>query len=87
MTSRSKILAAAAASLFVAGSAGVALADMHEGGDEAKVACQGVNACKGQSACKTARSECAGHNSCKGKGFLNLTKEECEKAKAEMQEG
>ena len=86
MTSRSKILASAAASLFVAGGAGVALADQHEG-SEAKVACEGVNACKGQSACKTAHSDCAGHNACKGKGFLELTTEECEKAKAEMQEG
>ena len=39
----------------------------------------GANACKGQSACKTATNECAGHNACKGKGFTETTKEECEK--------
>ncbi len=38
----------------------------------------GVNACKGQSACKTAENGCGGHNACKGKGWLALTKEECD---------
>ncbi len=33
-----------------------------------KVHCQGVNACKGKSACKTAANDCAGMNACKGKG-------------------
>jgi uncharacterized membrane protein len=86
MKTRGMLLASAAATLVVAGGAGMASADHHEGG-EAKVECQGVNGCKGQSACKTAESECSGQNSCKGKGFLKLTKEECEKAKMEMEEG
>jgi uncharacterized membrane protein len=79
-------LASAAATLFVAGGAGLASAAHHEA-EEAKIECQGVNACKGQSACKTAESECSGLNSCKGKGFLKLTKAECDAAKAEMDEG
>ena len=85
MKTRGMLLASAAATLFVAGGAGMANAAHHEDSHEAKVECHGVNGCKGQSACKTAESECSGQNSCKGKGFLKLTQEECEKAKAEME--
>jgi hypothetical protein len=49
---------------------------------EAKVHCEGVNACKGQSACKTASNECKGQNSCKGQGFVELTQKECTATKA-----
>lgn len=45
---------------------------------EDKVACFGVNACKGQGACKTAGNECKGQNACKGQGMIELTKAECE---------
>jgi hypothetical protein len=55
--------------------------------DEAKTQCTGVNACKGQSACKSANNACKGQNSCKGKGFLELTRKECDDAKAKMQDG
>jgi len=79
MKIKSFIFASAAAALFVAG-AGVATADEH--GDDAKIKCDGVNSCKGQSACKTATNNCAGHNECKGKGFVMLPKAECEAAKA-----
>jgi hypothetical protein len=43
---------------------------------------EGVNACKGQSACKTASNECKGQNSCKGQGFVELTQKECTATKA-----
>lgn len=36
----------------------------------ADVACAGANACKGQSACKSAANACKGQNACKGKGFV-----------------
>jgi hypothetical protein len=36
----------------------------------AGVVCAGANACKGQSACKSATNACKGQNSCKGKGFV-----------------
>ena len=36
----------------------------------AGVVCAGANACKGQSACKSAANACKGQNSCKGKGFV-----------------
>jgi hypothetical protein len=35
----------------------------------AEVQCTGANACKGQSACKSANSACKGQNACKGQGF------------------
>jgi hypothetical protein len=52
--------------------------------DEAKVKCEGVNACKGTSACATANSACAGKNACKGAGMLMLSKAECDAAKAKV---
>jgi len=50
--------------------------------DEAKTKCMGVNACKGQSACKSAQHACKGMNSCKGQGFLEMSKADCKAAKA-----
>jgi hypothetical protein len=42
------------------------------------VKCMGINACKGQSGCKTAANACKGQNSCKGKGWLMVDSEkEC----------
>ena len=41
------------------------------------VACYGVNACKGQSDCKTAENACKGQNGCKGQGFKDLTAADC----------
>ncbi len=76
-------IAAAAAALFLAGAAVAPAAYA----DEAKGHCVGANACKGQSACKSASNACKGLNACKGQGFLALTKAECAKiegAKFEM---
>ena len=81
MLSKSTALASAAALLFVAGAAS---ADHHEGTSADKVKCEGVNACKGQSACHSANNECAGQNSCHGKGFKMMSQEECDQAKATM---
>ena len=53
------------------GAAGVAVA----GGD--KVHCFGVNSCKGQADCKTAKNECKGQGSCKGLGFKATTAKSC----------
>lgn len=69
-------LATAAALLF--GSVAVTTASA----EEAKVKCEGVNACKGQSACATAQNACQGQNACKGHGYLMLSKAECDAAKA-----
>lgn len=60
-------LAAAAAALF---SAAVVPAVHAADAGSATVKCMGINACKGQSKCKTTENACAGQNSCKGKGWL-----------------
>lgn len=70
------ILAAAALSLAVSG---VAFTPAYA--QDAKVHCTGANACKGQSACKTANSSCKGQNACKGQGWIETTSAaECEAA-------
>jgi len=66
-------IAMTAAALFVSGT--IATSAMAAGGTTGK--CYGVNACKGQSACKTAQSDCKGHNACKGTGFVVMTDTEC----------
>ena len=67
-------LAAAAAALF--STALVPSVFAEEG--SASVKCQGINACKGQSKCKTADNACSGQNSCKGHGWLvTASAEEC----------
>ena len=38
-----------------------------------QIKCLGINACKGQSACKNVNNDCQGKNSCKGKGYLVTT--------------
>ena len=44
----------------------------------AKVACTGVNECKGKGSCKTANNGCAGQNECKGKGLTEVASaDEC----------
>ncbi|HVN26900.1 MAG TPA: hypothetical protein VMT64_00360 [Candidatus Binataceae bacterium] len=60
-------LATAVALMFV----GNAMADESAGSaSSTQVKCVGGNACKGQSACKSAQSSCKGQNACKGKGFV-----------------
>jgi hypothetical protein len=60
-------IAAAAAALFATGTIALVSAPA-----DAAVKCVGANACKGQSACKTANSSCKGLNACKGQGFSEL---------------
>ena len=84
MKARSHVLASAAAALFVAGVAGQALAESDKG-SEATVKCEGVNQCKGQSACKTAHNACSGQNACKGQGFEMMSPEACKAAQAALQ--
>ena len=72
-------IAAAAAALLIAGTA--VSKPLQLAADDAKGHCMGANACKGQTACKTAGNACKGQNACKGKGFMEMTKDECDKAK------
>ncbi|GGC65036.1 BufA2 family periplasmic bufferin-type metallophore [Undibacterium terreum] len=39
--------------------------------------CYGVNSCKGNSLCATAKNDCKGLNDCKGQGVVLKTKTAC----------
>lgn len=78
-TIRGMAIAASAAVLFASGCAGPGKGAAGES-TEAKVACNGANACKGLSECHTANNQCAGENACKGKGFISLSPDDCKKA-------
>ena len=65
-------IAAAAALLLVAGCASSTKTQ------SAEVMCSGINACKGQGACKSATNSCKGQAACKGQGWLpTASAEEC----------
>jgi uncharacterized membrane protein len=66
-------IAAAAATLFIAG---CAQQGSVTAGDT-QVKCYGANACKGQAECKTAMNSCKGKNACKGQGYVKLTETAC----------
>ena len=66
-------IAMTAASLIISGATLIAAASA----DTVKGRCFGVNGCKGQGACKSAKNDCKGHNGCKGQGWLSMTDEEC----------
>jgi uncharacterized membrane protein len=76
--SRSGLAAAAAA-------VALALASLHapahaadQGSQKQEPArCYGVNSCKGQSLCATAKHDCKGLNGCKGQGVVVKTPSEC----------
>jgi hypothetical protein len=65
-------LATAVALMFVGN---VMAADSSPDASSAQVKCVGGNACKGQSACKSASSSCKGQNACKGKGYVMSSNE------------
>jgi hypothetical protein len=65
MSKKTALIAATAAAMFAVGS----VASVTHAQDGVK--CSGINACKGQSACKTASSECKGMNACKGQGWTS----------------
>ena len=67
-------LAAAAATLFLAGAA---VSTVSTPADAAQGKCMAANACTGQSACKTAGSACKGMNACKGNGFAMMSEAQC----------
>ena len=65
-------LAAAAAAILLAGCAS------QTAPQSAEVHCAGINACKGQGACKGASNACKGQAACKGQGWLpTASAEEC----------
>lgn len=46
--------------------------------------CEGVNSCKGTSACHSKVNSCAGSNACKGQGWLKLSEKECKSQKGKF---
>src|SRR5260221_11970833 len=66
-------LAAAAASLFLAG----AVVTTSSPANAAQGKCMAANACKGQSACNGGKNSCKGLNACKGNGFSIMTQAQC----------
>ncbi len=70
-------VAAAAASLFIAGCATSSTPMQTADASTVKIKCYGANACKGQAQCKTAANDCKGHNACKAQGFVMLTESAC----------
>lgn len=70
MNAKSLMVAGAAALLIVSGAV-VARADDSAGAKQVK--CLGVNACKGQGACATAKNDCKGKNGCKGQGMVKMS--------------
>ncbi len=77
-------LAAAAATLFLAG-ASVSTVSSAAYAADAMGHCIGANACKGQSACKGGNHDCKGLNACKGQGFAAMTKDKCAAAKGKFE--
>ena len=71
-------LATAAVSMFAIAT------PMTVSASEDNVHCHGVNACNGNSSCKTATSACKGQNSCKGQGFVSVSKEVCDQLGGEV---
>lgn len=70
-------LAAAAASLFIAGCASQGSGTQMADAGAVNVKCYGANACKGNAECKTAANGCKGQNACKAQGFVSLTEQAC----------
>jgi uncharacterized membrane protein len=74
MNAKSLSVATAVALLFISGGF-VTHADNKD--SAAQVRCFGINSCKGQSFCATAKNACAGQNACKGQGWLRASRQEC----------
>jgi uncharacterized membrane protein len=75
-TFKSRLSFATAAALIALGSASI-VSPAHAAGAEQPGRCYGVNSCKGQGLCATAKNDCKGLNSCKGKGVVVKTASEC----------
>ena len=67
---------AGAAALLAIATLGIANPS-HAADTEQPGRCYGVNSCKGEGACATAKNDCKGHNQCKGQGVVLKTPTEC----------
>ena len=73
MKKKRMIIAASVAGLIAA--TGAAFTQSAQAED--KVACYGVNACKGTGECGGKGHSCAGKNACKGAGVVMMAKDAC----------
>jgi len=76
------IIALAAGGLFAAACSkgSESKSTMPTGGEKtaSAVHCAGINSCKGQGSCKSAKNACKGQNSCKGEGVVDAASaDEC----------
>jgi uncharacterized membrane protein len=78
--------AAATVALALASLQGAAHAADHSVQKEEVTRCYGVNSCKGQSLCATAKHDCKGLNDCKGQGVVVKTPTECAAAGGSLTE-
>jgi uncharacterized membrane protein len=78
--SRSGFAAAAALVVLSLASLGTPAHAADKGATEEPGRCYGVNTCKGQSLCATAKHDCKGLNTCKGEGVVVKTPTECKAA-------
>lgn len=77
---KSHLSLATAAALIAMASASFAAVASAADQAEQPGRCYGVNSCKGESLCATAKNDCKGLNSCKGQGVIVKTPSECLKA-------
>lgn len=66
-----------AAAVALVALASAATGTMAEAKTSKVVACYGINACKGQSDCKSGNHDCKGLNDCKGQGFRDTSAKAC----------
>lgn len=79
-TAKSRSSLAAAAGIVALALASIhspARAADHASPKEEPARCYGVNTCKGQSLCATAKHDCKGLNDCKGQGVIVKAPSEC----------
>ena len=73
--SKTAVSVTAAAALLALSGAGISSPAFAKGAQT--VHCYGVNACKGQSDCKSGNHDCKGMNDCKGQGFKAESATQC----------
>jgi hypothetical protein len=73
ITTKSGAVIAAAAAVLMAN----AVVPVAQAATDYNVKCFGLNACKGNGACKTVGNACKGKNACKGLGMSMMKKSKC----------
>jgi len=77
MTMNGRVIATAVFGLLMTAAPHLSHADGGKTKTEAKVKCEGVNKCKGQGSCASAKNSCKGQNGCKGQGWVLTTAKQC----------